>query len=117
MEAFDERVDAHSAVELWALLDGVGYCENKNGTLNPMLEAVHTFIQVKTLYKAGLELHRMGMASIDAIAFDRTFYSDETLATMIGKYVPDGVAVVAEADAPEGTSPVAAGKATLFVRS
>lgn len=117
VDRFDENVDQTRTVYLWGLLDGVGYSENKNGTLNPMLGAVHTFVQVKTLFKAGLALHDMGIVDVAAIAFDRTFYSDTTLATMTAKYVPAGVAVIGEGDVPSGTTGIVAGKATLFIRT
>ena len=43
--------------ELWGLVDGVGFAENKTNTIDKMLFQFDTFIQLNTLYKAALKLH------------------------------------------------------------
>ncbi len=104
----DERV------EIWCLLDGVGYSENKNGTINKMLPKAHTFVQLKSLYKAPLRLHALGLCSLRAVHFDSTFYSPEAQADMM-RYVPEDVVVIEQAaDIDHSWTPVPAGKATVY---
>ena len=61
--------------ELWGLVDGVGFCENKKDTIDKMLGEFDCFIQLKTLYKAGLRLHKLGLIKIKGIIFDKTIYT------------------------------------------
>ncbi len=113
VDSFDQAHGGDGRVELWGLLDGVGYSENKNGTINRLLGDVHEFIQLKTLYKAALALHRLGLARIAAIEFDPGFYRAETMAAM-GRYVPGDVAIVAPGDEVD-RRPVPAGCATIYL--
>lgn len=116
MNAFNQEAGQTRAVEIWGLVDGVGYSENKTGTINKMLPHFHNFFQMKSLYKAALGLHRLGLAKVKAIRFDKTFYSDASIAQMAGKYVPEGVRVVhTEQEVSEGWLPVEAGAATLYL--
>ena len=45
-------------LELWGLVDGVGFIENPDNTVFKMLPAFDTFVQLKSLYKAALRLHQ-----------------------------------------------------------
>lgn len=102
-------------IELWALLDGVGFSENKPDTINKLLANVDHFVQLNTLYKAGLRAHELGLSNIKGIKLSN-FYSTTEAAAMIAKYVPPGVAVVSENSTIDPTwLAVSAGQATLFV--
>jgi hypothetical protein len=117
LDVVNATLDESDHVEVWCLLDGVGYCENKNGTLNKMLPKAHTFIQLKSLYKAALRLHEIGLCSIKGIHFDPTFYSVEARESM-SRYVPDDVEVVIDpAAVPEDWKVIPPGhaKATIYV--
>jgi hypothetical protein len=107
------RASSERRIQLWGLLDGVGYSENKNGTINCMLGDVHEFIQLKSLYKSALALHRLELAKIHAIRFDEDFYSATSLAGMI-EYVPEGVRVLRGNEAVDAR-PLPAGKATIYL--
>jgi hypothetical protein len=100
--------------QLWGLVDGVGYSENKTGTINKLLMAFHKFGQVNSLYKFGLACHSMGLTQVSAIALDPG-YPERCRAAMIEKYVPSDVEILASADPPHGLRPIGAGWGTLFV--
>ena len=72
--------------ELWGIVDGVGFCENKKDTIDKMLNTFDCFIQMKSLYKAALRLHRAGYIKVNAIAFNMNFYSTEEADLMYKKY-------------------------------
>jgi len=107
------RASPERDVQLWGLLDGVGYSENKNGTINRMLSDVHAFIQLKTIYKSALALHHLGLAHIRAIHFDENFYGATSLEHM-SHYVPDEVKVL-RGDKTIDARAVPAGMATIYV--
>ena len=72
--------------ELWGLVDGVGFVENPEDTVFKMLQQFDTFVQLKSLYKAGLKLHKLGIVKIKAIRFDMTFYSKQEADEMFELY-------------------------------
>lgn len=111
---YNDRMGAHE-VDLWGLVDGVGYSENKAGTINVMLPHFDTFIQLNSLYKAALRLHAIGACHIRTIRFDEDHYAGECLRQMIAKYVtPLNVPVLTVGD-PDPSPPIAAGWAKVYV--
>ena len=101
-------------IEIWGLVDGVGYSENKNGTINAMLPHFHNFVQLKTMWKAALRLHELKLTKIKAIRFDESFYSEKIL-TQLSKYVPKNVEVLSGKKAtPPDWICYKAGKATIY---
>jgi len=113
IDANNEKA-AYPPLELWGLVDGVGYSENKAGTVNKMLESFHYNIQVKSAYKAGLRAHQLGLTEIRAIKFDMEFYSPTTRDQMIERYVPQEVEVLLNEPASDWR-PVSAGAAVLWL--
>ena len=120
--AIRRQVDAFNAsqkqrsVELWGLVDGVGYSENKAGTIEKMIPALHCMIQNHSLYKAALRAHVLGLTKIRAIALDPEFYSTQARAHMLQEYVPQDVSVVDwNSAASDDEALVEAGRARLFV--
>jgi hypothetical protein len=104
-------------IELWALLDGVGFSENKPYTINKLLANVEHFIQLKSLFKAPLRAHKLGLANVEAISF-RPCYSKQQIKQLRDLYVPEGVAVLpSEAPGPTNCRAIAAGNATIFVKN
>ncbi len=111
-------LNKHNAVignkkELWGLVDGVGFVENPEHTIFKMLEQFDTFVQLKSLYKTGLRLHKLGMIKIKAIRFDMSFYSEEEANDMFELYGSSDILKITDDFVPDGIS-VPAGKAWLF---
>lgn len=104
-----------SAKELWGIVDGVGFCENKKDTIDKMLGVFDCFIQMKTLYKAALQLHKKGFVKVKAIAFDQSFYDKDEASLMYQKYCSNDIKDVTYSDADESWVTIQAGKATLYV--
>ena len=100
--------------ELWGLVDGVGFIENPENTVFKMIQQFDTFVQLKSLYKAGLKLHKLGFVQIKAIRFDMSFYSQEEADDMFELYGSEDIAKITDNSIPEGTE-VPAGKAWLYV--
>jgi len=100
--------------ELWGLVDGVGFIENPENTIFKMLDHFDTFIQLKSLYKAGLRLHKLGMVRIKAIRFDMDFYTKEEAESMFNRYGSDDIQVIIDEKRIEGEE-IQAGKAWLYV--
>ena len=114
MDRFNKS--SSSQIEMWGLIDGVGYSENVKGTLSPMLADFHHFIQHKSSYKVLLGAHRLGLCVVTGIRFNSDFYSDVTQGQMLAKYGM-GISVVGDGDSPpSGSKEVAAGMATVWVR-
>lgn len=116
MDVFNRDAKPHKSVEIWGLVDGVGYSENKRGTIHKMLPHFHNFFQMKSLYKAALGLHRLGLTKIKAIQFDKTFYSDDSVTQMIEKYVPEEITVINDSQDVKGEwLAIEAGAAILYI--
>lgn len=101
-------------VELWGLLDGVGFSENKPQTINKLLRHFDEFIQLRTLYKAGLRLHQLGLTHVEAIRFSK-FYNSEMLSSIRQRYVPEDVRVLNDEDPTGSSAALPAGEATLYI--
>ena len=100
--------------ELWGLVDGVGFVENPEDTVFKMIQQFDTFVQLKSLYKAGLKLHKLGIVRIKAIRFDMTFYSKQEADEMYELYGSDDIIKITDNRIPEGKE-VPAGKAWIYV--
>ncbi len=102
-------------IELWGLVDGVGFSENKTDTINKLLRHFSTFIQLKTLYKAPLRLHHLGMIQVKAIKFSE-YYDKEDIEFIKELYVPDDVEIISSSNKVDSSwKPVVAGEATVYV--
>lgn len=108
------NVDQGRSLELWGLVDGVGYSENKAGTIDKMLANFHYFVQHNSAYKAPLRAHELGLARVAAISFNSDFYSERTQAQMQDLYVPEDVRTI-EPEVNQGLRPIPAGMATVWV--
>ena len=100
--------------ELWGLVDGVGFIENPENTVFKMVQQFDTFVQLKSLYKAGLKLHKLGVVRIKAIRFDMSFYSQQEADDMFELYGSEDILKITYDSIPEGTE-VPAGKAWLYI--
>ncbi len=113
IDAWNETSGA-PPIELWGLVDGVGYSENKAGTVDKMLRSFHYFVQVKSAYKAALRAHTLGLAKIAGISFDMEFYTERTRDQMRERYVPEDVPVIEDVAPPELTA-IQAGHGTVWI--
>lgn len=104
----------NSTKELWGLVDGVGFIENPDNTVFKMLNVFDTFIELKTLYKAGLRLHQLELVNIRAIKFDMTFYTVAEADAMFAKYGSENIQKVTDNTTPAGSA-IKAGKAWLYI--
>lgn len=79
-------------------VDGVGFSENPNGTIAKMLGVFDSFVQVNTMFKAGLYLQQLGLISgIRAVLLDEDYFSSEAKEHFYRSYMePAGVKLVDE---------------------
>ncbi|WP_307091706.1 hypothetical protein [Rhodococcus sp. SORGH_AS_0301] len=104
-----------SVLEMWGIVDGIGYSENVNGTLAPMLHTFDDFFQHKSSYKSALAANRLGLCTVLGIRFDEEHYSAANALVMGKKYAP-GVPVLGPTQsAPRSAREVSAGWATIWV--
>lgn len=104
----------HDNKELWGLVDGVGFIENPEHTIFKMLEQFDTFVQLKSLYKAGLRLHKLGLVKIKAIKFDMSFYTEDEANDMFRLYGSENIQKITDETIPNGIA-IQAGKAWLYI--
>ena len=100
--------------QLWGIVDGVGFCENKKDTIDKMIGQFDSFLQMKSIYKAGLKLHQLGMTRIKGIKFDNKFYTQDDAERMFAKYCDNDIEFVVGNKFDKGI-PLKAGMAILFV--
>lgn len=100
--------------ELWGLVDGVGFIENPEDTIYKMIDRFDTFIQLKSLYKAALRLHALGLIKVKGIRFDTTFYTEKEANDMFTRYKSDDIQLIHNDYIPEGRE-IKAGKAWIYV--
>ncbi len=102
-------------VHLFGLVDGVGYSENKAGIIEKMIPEFHCTLQNHSIYKAGLYLHKIGMARIASIAFDPDFYTEQAKQYMLKEHVSADISEVNWGTEIPHTKAIIAGKAVLYV--
>ena len=100
--------------ELWGLVDGVGFIENPNNTIFKMLGSFDNFVQMKSLYKIALRLHKLHIVRVKAIRFDMDFYSQDDADAMFEKYGSEDIIKITDRTIPEGTE-IQAGKAWIYI--
>lgn len=67
-------------VFLLGCVDGVGFCENPNGTIVKMIDAFDEFFQIKTLFKIPLFLQKIGLIkNLVGIKYDTTYFNQEII--------------------------------------
>ena len=101
--------------ELWGLVDGVGFTENKTNTIDKMLNEFDTFIQLRTLYKTALKLHQMGHLQISAISFNSDFYTNVEAQAMFDKYAATEIEFHYSTEPSSYTKKVNGGEATIYL--
>lgn len=101
--------------ELWGLVDGVGFIENPKKTIDKMLLEFDCFIQLKSLYKAALQAHKLGLITLKAICFDTTFYTRWEALAMYKKYGSKNIQCFINMGKPKKWKEIMAGKAWLYL--
>ena len=105
---------SHRDAELWGLVDGVGFIENPDNTIFKMLAEFDTFVQLKSLYKAALRLHTIGIVRVKAIRVDMDFYSQQEADDMFAKYGSQDIVKITDNREFEGKK-IQAGKAWIYI--
>jgi hypothetical protein len=100
--------------EHWGLVDGVGFSENKKDTIDKMLGEFDCFLQMKSLFKAALRLHKLDLVKLKAIRFDPDFYTKEEARLMFEKYGNPDI-VLLEGETELVGKEIKAGKAWLHL--
>lgn len=109
------QANSASRVELWGLVDGVGFSENKKDTINKMLQHFETFMQIRTLYKGPLMLHKLGLIRARCIKFS-DYYDSDDIDAIVEQYGSDDIEVLTGVDqSPAGFTEVDAGEAKIYV--
>ncbi|AXT85066.1 hypothetical protein C6I20_07620 [Aeromicrobium sp. A1-2] len=111
----EHRTETGSNLEIWGIVDGIGYAENPNGTIIPMLGHFHEFIQHNSAYKAVLAASRLGLCKVVAVRYDPDFYSIETATQMHTRYGGSAAMLVGQEAPPAGPRPLVAGRATIWL--
>jgi hypothetical protein len=81
----------------------VGFSENKTDTINKILKHVDYFVQIRTLYKAPLRLHTLGLTNVKAIKFSE-YYDSEDVNAIKKLYVPPEVKVLGKSERVQNAS-------------
>lgn len=113
----DFRNSTGSTLELWGIIDGIGYAENPNGTVNRMLDAFDLVIQHNSAYKAIFRAHQLGLCKVDAVLYDADFYSDMCAEQMHQKYGGKIRRIKSSDEIKTNNKAVRAGRATLWLKS
>lgn len=101
--------------ELWGLVDGVGFSENKRDTIEKLIDNFDHFLQLATLYKGPLRLHKLGLIKVKGVKFSSD-YAEDDVDAIVQRYCPDDVRVVQEGEAPDRRwRSVRAGRAEIYV--
>ncbi|MCD6296613.1 MAG: hypothetical protein J7M30_05615 [Deltaproteobacteria bacterium] len=116
IQHWNQHQHQHNAtVELWGLVDGVGFSENKPDTINKLLKQFDHFIQIRTLYKAPLRLHLLGQITVRGIQFT-DYYDKEDVSSIKKLYVPNDINVInAGEKIPNDWTPIQCGEAQIFL--
>lgn len=117
IRAYNSTMDIHHQVYLLGSVDGVGFCENPNGTIVKMLDAFDDFFQMHTLFKIPIFLQKIGMINnLVGIAFDTTYFEPKAIDYFTANYLaPLGLLNMTGQDLSHMNTLVA-GKAVVIFR-
>lgn len=105
-EKLDERNARYgSSVKLLGSVDGVGFCENQNGTIVKMLEAFDGFFQISTLFKIPVYLTEYGLISdFIGVSLDKDYFEKGFIEQFFSEYLePNGLKLLREDEMNELT--------------
>ena len=86
--SYYNKISGKQPVYLLGSVDGVGFCENPNGTILKMLDAFDDFFQMHTLFKIPLFLQKVGLISnVKDISFDTEYFGEIAIEHFYEKYM------------------------------
>lgn len=105
-------------VYLLGSIDGVGFCENVNGTVAKMINVFDDFFQVHTLFKIAIFLQKEGFINIiEGIFFDKAFFELDAINHFENKYLnPIGLKNITNINSVPNSKCLKAGKATIVFK-
>ncbi len=111
------RSSDQEPVYLLGSVDGVGFCENPNGTIVKMLDAFDDFFQMHTLFKIPLFLQKVGLIDcVLGISFDTQYFGGIAITHFYNEYmIPVGVTDMTGKDLSSYRT-LKAGKATVVFK-
>lgn len=114
---FNNNVEKNQQVFLLGSVDGVGFCENPNGTLVKMLDVFDDFFQIHTLFKIPVFLQKIGIINnIEGIVFDENFFEEYAIKHFEDNYLlPASIKRLSIADL-KNKKTLQAGKAIVVFR-
>lgn len=114
---YNTTVPADEKVYLLGSVDGVGFCENPNGTITKMINYFDDFFQMHTLFKIPIFLQKIGMIdSIAGIAFDTNYFEKNAIEHFISTYLkPAKISDMTEVDLSRYKT-LTAGKAVVVFK-
>nr|ABE02416.1 BsrGI restriction endonuclease [Geobacillus stearothermophilus] len=72
--------NSQKPVYLLGSVDGVGFCENPNGTIVKMIDVFDDFFQINTLFKIPIFLQKIGLIdNVKGIKFDTDFFDEHVI--------------------------------------
>ncbi|MGO5455362.1 hypothetical protein [Collinsella sp. LCP19S3_D5] len=94
-----------SNVKLLGSVDGVGFCENQNGTIAKMLEAFDGFFQINTLFKIPIYLAKYNLVSdFVGVSLDEDYFDEDFVDQFFSEYLePSGLKLLREDELSELT--------------
>lgn len=104
-------------VFLLGSVDGVGFCENPNGTIIKMLDVFDDFFQTHTLFKIGIFAQKIGLINnLKGVSFDTNFFETYVIEYFKEKYLlPLGLENLSNTNFNPSMS-INAGKGTLIFK-
>jgi hypothetical protein len=111
----DYNSNNNKDVKLIALVDGTGFSMSKNN-LKVTIDNVDDIIQINTIYKIGLLLHKKGLCMIKAINLDCEFYNKEQKEKIRELYGSENIEFLdGNSNINSFGEGIEAGKATLYI--
>lgn len=117
VRAYNNKINMNHQVYLLGSVDGVGFCENPNGTIIKMLNAFDDFFQMHTLFKIPVFLQKIGMINtVKGIMFDTEYFSDSVINYFVDTYLTPAGIVNLTGQAVSGARMITAGKAIVVFK-
>lgn len=117
VRVYNNKINMNHQVYLLGSVDGVGFCENPNGTIIKMLNAFDDFFQMHTLFKIPVFLQKIGMINtVKGIMFDKDYFSDSVINYFVDTYLTPAGIVNLTGQAVSGSRMMTAGKAIVVFK-
>lgn len=123
LNTYNVEKNSDRKVYLLGSVDGVGFCENPNGTLVKMLGAFDDFFQMHTLFKIPIFLQQIGLIdTVVGVGFDTEYFEEHAIKHFCDTYLtPNGLRnMTKEFPTTEASSSyriVSAGKGNVFLKN